>query len=97
MLSIEEVTHIERLARLKLSDQERERYRKQLSDVLDYAARLNAIDTSNVPPMYHVLPVTNVLREDIPNDNFSQGEALTNAPIQENGFFVIPPILGGEE
>ncbi|MGB9681496.1 MAG: Asp-tRNA(Asn)/Glu-tRNA(Gln) amidotransferase subunit GatC [bacterium] len=97
MLSIEEVMHIEKLARLKLSDKEREQYRKQLSDVLDYAAKLNEIDTTNVSPMYHVLPVTNVLREDEPKQNFSQEDALKNAPIQENGFFVIPPILGGEE
>jgi aspartyl-tRNA(Asn)/glutamyl-tRNA(Gln) amidotransferase subunit C len=97
MLSIEEVMHIERLARLKLSDEERERYRKQLSDILDYAARLDEIDTSNISPLYHVLPVTNVLREDIPNQNFSQEEALSNAPLQENGFFVVPPILGGDE
>jgi|YelNatPaOPRAMG01_1025707.scaffolds.fasta_scaffold04505_11 aspartyl-tRNA(Asn)/glutamyl-tRNA(Gln) amidotransferase subunit C len=97
MLSIEEVMHIEKLARLKLSDKEREQYRKQLSDVLDYAARLNEIDTTNVPPMYHVLPVTNVFREDSPKQNFSQEDALKNAPLKENGFFVIPPILGGEE
>ncbi|MGC8970948.1 MAG: Asp-tRNA(Asn)/Glu-tRNA(Gln) amidotransferase subunit GatC [bacterium] len=97
MLSIEEVIHIERLARLKLTDKEREMYRNQLNDVLNYAAKLDEIDTSNVPPMYHVLPVSNVLREDIPRENFSQREALSNAPLEEGGFFVIPPILGGEE
>jgi len=97
MLSIEEVLHIERLARLKLTDKEREMYRNQLNDVLNYAAKLDEIDTSNVPPMYHVLPVSNVLREDIPREIFSQEEALSNAPLKEGGFFVIPPILGGEE
>lgn len=97
MLSIEEVIHIERLARLKLTDEERELYRRQLNDVLNYAAKLDEIDTTNVPPMYHVLPVNNVLREDIPKENFTQEEALSNAPLQDNGFFVIPPILGGEE
>lgn len=97
MLSIEEVIHIERLARLKLTDEEREMYRRQLNDVLNYAAKLDEIDTNNVPPMYHVLPVNNVLREDIPKENFTQEEALSNAPLQDNGFFVIPPILGGEE
>lgn len=97
MLSIEEVIHIERLARLKLTDEEREMYRRQLNDVLNYAAKLDEIDTTNVPPMYHVLPVNNVLREDIPKENFTQEEALSNAPLQDNGFFVIPPILGGEE
>jgi len=97
MLSVEEVIHIERLARLRLTDKEREMYRRQLNDVLNYAARLDEIDTSNVLPMYHVLPVTNVLREDVPRENFSQEEALSNAPLKESGFFVIPPILGGEE
>lgn len=97
MLSIEEVIHIERLARLKLTDKEREMYRNQLNDVLNYAAKLDEIDTSNVPPMYHVLPVTNVLREDVPRNNFSPEDALSNAPLKEGGFFVIPPILGGDE
>ncbi len=97
MLSIEEVIHIERLARLRLTDEEREMYRKQLNDVLNYAAKLDEIDTTNVPPMYHVLPVNNVLRDDTPKGNFTQEEALSNAPLQDNGFFVIPPILGGEE
>ncbi len=97
MLSVEEVIHIERLARLKLTDKEREMYRSQLNDVLNYAAKLDEIDTSNVPPMYHILPVTNVLREDIPQNNFSLEDALSNAPLKEGGFFVIPPILGGEE
>lgn len=97
MLSVEEVIHIERLARLKLTDKEREMYRSQLNDVLNYAAKLDEIDTSNVPPMYHILPVTNVLREDIPRNNFSLEDALSNAPLKEGGFFVIPPILGGEE
>jgi len=97
MLSIEEVIHIERLARLRLTDDEREMYRKQLNDVLNYAARLDEIDTTSVPPMYHVLPVSNVLREDIPEENLTQEEALSNAPSEDSGFFVIPPILGGEE
>lgn len=97
MLSIQEVMHIERLARLRLTDEEREMYRKQLNDVLNYAAKLDEIDTTNVPPMYHVLPVNNVLREDIPKESFSQKEALSNAPLESEGFFVIPPILGGEE
>lgn len=97
MLSVKEVMYIERLARLKLTDEEREMYRRQLNDVLNYAAKLDEIDTTTIPPMYHVLPVNNVLREDIPKKNFTQQDALSNAPLQDGGFFVIPPILGGEE
>lgn len=92
-LTLEEVEHIAELARLRLSDDEKARYREQLSDILDYAARLQAVDTSEISPTSSVLPARSVLREDKPRPGLSLEEALRNAPETEKNQFRVPPIL----
>jgi aspartyl-tRNA(Asn)/glutamyl-tRNA(Gln) amidotransferase subunit C len=92
-LTIEEVEHIARLARLKLTSQEIERYRQQLSAILDYADRLQAVDTTDIPPTSSVLPARSVLREDKARPGLSLEELLKNAPDTENGQFRVPPVL----
>jgi len=92
-LTLEEVEHIAELARLRLSDDEKARYREQLSDILDYAARLKAVDTSEISPTSSVLPARSVLREDKPRPGLSLEEALRNAPETEKNQFRVPPIL----
>jgi aspartyl-tRNA(Asn)/glutamyl-tRNA(Gln) amidotransferase subunit C len=92
-LTIEEVKHIAQLARLKLTSQEIERYRQQLSAILDYADRLQAVDTTDIPPTSSVLPARSVLREDKARPGLSLEELLKNAPDIENGQFRVPPVL----
>jgi aspartyl-tRNA(Asn)/glutamyl-tRNA(Gln) amidotransferase subunit C len=92
-LTLKEVEHIAALARLKLDDEEKELYREQLSAVLDYAQRLRAIDTSDIPPTSSVLPPRPVLREDQPRPGLSLDELLQNAPDHEQGQFRVPPVL----
>jgi aspartyl-tRNA(Asn)/glutamyl-tRNA(Gln) amidotransferase subunit C len=92
-LTIEEVEHIAQLARLKLTSQEIERYRQQLSAILDYADRLQAVDTTGIPPTSSVLPDRSVLREDKARPGLSLEELLKNAPDTENGQFRVPPVL----
>ena len=92
-LSLEQVTHIAELARLALTDEEKERFRDQLSAILDYAARLQAIDTSAIPPTASVLPVDTVLRDDIARPGLPPEQILANAPDQENDMFRLPVIL----
>jgi aspartyl-tRNA(Asn)/glutamyl-tRNA(Gln) amidotransferase subunit C len=92
-LTIEEVEHIAQLARLKLTAQEIERYRQQLSAILDYADRLQAVDTTDIPPTSSVLPARSVLREDKARPGLSREELLKNAPDSENGQFRVPPVL----
>ena len=92
-LTLEEVMHIADLARIRLTSQEMARYAEQLSDILDYAARLQAIDTSGIPPTSSVLPARSKLRPDEPRPGLSLRDALRNAPEIEEDQFRVPPIL----
>lgn len=92
-LSIEEVEHIADLARLQLTPEEKERFREQLSAILDYAARLQAIDTSGVPPTSSVLPPHSVLRPDASRPGLPLDILLRNAPQAEEGQFKVPPVF----
>ena len=92
-LSIDEVRHIARLARLALSEEEVQRYSQQLSDILVYADRLRQVDTSDIPPTASVLPVRNVLREDVSHPGLSPADLLRNAPESIEEQFRVPPIL----
>ncbi|MBN1429852.1 MAG: Asp-tRNA(Asn)/Glu-tRNA(Gln) amidotransferase subunit GatC [Anaerolineae bacterium] len=92
-LSQEQITHIAELARLALTDVEKARFREQLSDVLDYAARLQEVDTSAIPPMASVLPVDTVMRDDVARPGMPPEQILANAPDQEDNMFRVPVIL----
>jgi aspartyl-tRNA(Asn)/glutamyl-tRNA(Gln) amidotransferase subunit C len=92
-LTIEEVEHIARLARLALSAEEKERFRLQLSAVLDYAARLQEVDTSHIPPTATALPLRTVLRPDEPGPCLPLRLVLQNAPQTTDDQFRVPPVL----
>jgi aspartyl-tRNA(Asn)/glutamyl-tRNA(Gln) amidotransferase subunit C len=92
-LTLDEVEHIAELARLKLTDEEKKRYQEQLSAILEYAARLQKLDTSGIPPTASVLPARSVLRKDQPQPGLTVAEVLHNAPHTESDQFRVPPIL----
>jgi aspartyl-tRNA(Asn)/glutamyl-tRNA(Gln) amidotransferase subunit C len=92
-LTIQEVEHIADLARLELSEEEKKRYREQLSAILDYAARLQALDTADIPPTSSVLPARSVLRPDLPRPGLSKEELLRGASETKDGQFCVPPVL----
>ncbi len=92
-LTLEEVEHIANLARLELTDEELQRFREQLSDILDYAARLQLLDTENIPPTSSVLPPRTVLREDRARVFRHIPELLDNAPRQEDHQYRVPPVM----
>jgi aspartyl-tRNA(Asn)/glutamyl-tRNA(Gln) amidotransferase subunit C len=92
-LSLEEVEHIAELARLQLSPAEKERYREQLSAILDYAARLQDLDTSDIPPTSSVLPPRSVLRDDEPRPGLALEDLLRNAPQAQGRQFRVPAVL----
>lgn len=93
MISKKEVEHVALLARLELTEAEKEVYTQQLNAILEYVGKLNELDTENVEPMAHVLPLTNVFREDKVFPGLSQAEALANAPAQQEGQFKVPRII----
>lgn len=92
-LTPDEVRHVAELAKLRLTDTEIEQYAGQLSAILDYAERLQEVDTSSVPPMPYVLPLVNVMREDMPEPSLSNAEALANAPDHADGFFRVRAVF----
>jgi aspartyl-tRNA(Asn)/glutamyl-tRNA(Gln) amidotransferase subunit C len=89
----EQVEHVAKLARLALSPEEMERLASQLSEILDYVEKLNRLDTSGVEPTSHVIPLSNVFREDRARPSLPQEKALQNAPEAEAGFFQVPRII----
>ncbi len=92
-LSREDVTKIAHLARLALTDEEMAHYQGQLSAVLDYAARLNELDLTGVPPATHAAGRRNVLREDVIAPSLASDDALFNAAAAADGQFLIQSVL----
>ncbi len=92
-LTSEEVRAIARLARLQLTAEEEERFASQLSDVLDYAARLREVDTSEIPPTASVLPMSAPLRPDEVRPCLPREQLLASAPDSEGGLFRVPRVL----
>ena len=88
-----DVAYVARLARLNLTDAETELFQKQLGDVLKYAEKLTEVDVSHVEPAAHALPIFNVFREDAPRDWLTAEQALSNAPRQANGLFIVTKVV----
>jgi aspartyl-tRNA(Asn)/glutamyl-tRNA(Gln) amidotransferase subunit C len=92
-LTHKEVEHIALLAHLQLGEQELEKYRQQLTDILDYADRLLRVDTSAISPTPTVLPLRSIQRTDDIKKSLDRNEALANAPEQAKHMFRIPPVF----
>ena len=92
-LTNEQVEHVALLARLGLSDEERERLREQLSSILGHIDQLRAVDTSDVPPTAQVIPLAPVLRDDVVQPSLTVEQVLANAPRTEGGFIKVRAIL----
>ena len=93
-ISRDDVAHVARLARLRLDDDELERFTEQLGAVLEHAADIAALDIADVPPTAHPLPLVNVLRDDEVRPGLDRDEVLGQAPVVEDGRFRVPHILG---
>lgn len=89
----EEIEHIALLARLSLSEEEKELFGSQLSNVLDYMEKLNELDTKDTEPTSHVLSLSNVMRNDTLRPSILKDDALTNAPDHTDKFYRVPKII----
>jgi aspartyl-tRNA(Asn)/glutamyl-tRNA(Gln) amidotransferase subunit C len=89
-----DVEHVATLSRLALTDDEIEQLTGELGAILDYAAEVSALDTADVPPTAHPLPLVNVFRPDDPLPGLDRDEVLAEAPAAEDGQFRVPRILG---
>ncbi len=87
------IEHIAMLARLELSEKEKQIFSGQLGSVLQYIDTLNELDTSDVEPTAHILPMKNVFRDDEPRPSLPREKALFNAPDSKDGFYRVPKII----
>ena len=87
------VDHIARLARLDLSEAERQRMQTELAQILGHAERIQALDLDEVEPTSHSIPLSNVMRADEVRPSLSQTDALRNAPETEDGRIKVPRII----
>ena len=92
MIGKEDVKHVAKLARLELTEEEIDKYSRQLGDILKHVEQMNEVDTTNVEPMPHAIPVYNVMREDEVKYEQTKEEMMANAPYEEDGFFRVPKI-----
>ena len=88
-----QVSHIARLARLSISDEERELFGSQLSDILTHIKKLEQLDTSGVEPTSHALSLENVDRPDEVRESLAVEDVLANAPDRHEGFYRVPKII----
>jgi aspartyl-tRNA(Asn)/glutamyl-tRNA(Gln) amidotransferase subunit C len=94
MITVEEVRHIARLARVKLAAKEEKEMTGHLQKILDYFHKLSELDTTAIKPTVHAVEVVNMLREDKPSPSLPVEKILENAPEKEDDFFTVPKIVG---
>lgn len=92
MIEIKDVEHVAKLARLALSEEEKSKFSKQLTDILKYVEQMNEVDTTGVEPMSSALDFSNVMRDDVVKYENTREELMQNAPEREGDFFKVPKI-----
>ncbi len=92
-ISLNEVRHVARLARLELDETEILSFQGELNALLGHFADIQAIDSSGIEPISHAVAIQNVWSEDIPSQTLPRDRALRNAPVSRAGLFVVPVII----
>ena len=92
-ITIKDVEHIAKLAKLEFTDAEKEKFTHQLNQILEYMEQMNKLDTSRVEPLSHVIELSNVFRIDEVKQGVSTEEALKNAPSKTEEFFKVPKVI----
>lgn len=90
VISDETIEYVGILAKLELSEEEKEQAKKDMGEMLDYIDMLNELDTSAVEPMSHVFPISNVFREDVVTNGDDRENMLKNAPAEKDGSYQVP-------
>jgi len=92
-ITISEVEHVANLARLEFVQEEKEPFTRRMDAILSYMDKLNELDTKGVEPLSHVLPISNVFKDDAPRESLRPDEALSNAPERSGDFYSVPKII----
>ncbi len=92
-VTVKDVEHVAKLARLGLTEEEKKRFTEQLSNILEYAETINKLDTKNAVPTSHAIPMKNIFRDDKAIPCRNTDDILANAPEKENNMFAVPKIM----
>ena len=92
-IDAQQVRKVAKLARLDLTEAEIEQFAGQLSAILEYVEKMNELDTADVEPLAHCLPISNCFREDVVKESLGTEKTLANAPQRDGDFFKVPKIL----
>ena len=92
-IDIKQIEQVATLSRIKLTDEEKDVFREQLTDILGYIEKLNELDTDDVQPMAYATSINNVFREDQQKSSFPRQKILELSPSSANGFFKVPKVL----
>lgn len=93
MISKEEVEYVAWLAHIELTDEEKEKFIKELCSIIEFVQKLNEIQTEEVQPMYHIAPIKNITREDKVEKSLAQEKVLEIAPAKERCHYKVPKII----
>ena len=96
-ITLDDVRHVAKLARLSLPEQKLQTLTQQLESILEYVAKIGQVDVGDVEPMAHALPMANVFRPDVAEKGMELDKVLQNAPQTDGPFFKVPKVIGGEE
>ena len=92
-ITTEEVKHVATLARLEFNEEDVQQFAHQLARIIDYIGKLNELDTTDVPPTSHVLPIRNVVKPDVAKSSYPRDDILEAAPSAEEGYFEVPKVI----
>lgn len=92
-ITTKDVEHVAKLARLELNEGEKQQFTEQLNAILKYAEQLEQLNTDDVPPTSHAMPLVNVMRQDEAKPSLPLEKVLLNAPDEEDGHFKVPAVL----
>jgi len=93
MVTTKDIEYVAKLAKLNLSNEEKEKLVEQMGDIVEFANKISELDTDGVNPTNHILEIKNVFREDELKESYSRDEILKNAPAKEAGCIVVPSIV----
>jgi aspartyl-tRNA(Asn)/glutamyl-tRNA(Gln) amidotransferase subunit C len=96
-ISIDQVKHVAKLARLAIPEDRLPQFASQLESILGYVDKLREVNVEGVEPTAHPLPLKNVMREDVVGPMFTTEQVLANAPDRDDPFFKVPKVIGGDE
>lgn len=92
MINKEDIEYVAKLAKLKLTEEEKEKLTPQMGDIINFANKISELNTEGINPTAHILEINNVFREDEVKESYNRDDIITNAPVKEAGCIMVPGV-----